>query len=102
MGYLFPNRRDDLYDADEEPELEPDEEEELAHLERLLSNSRWCATSGQRRSRRDQLEVDAVRAEVERLRESLGLDDGEERVHRQDEQDSYDEHADAALAAERK
>ena len=91
----FPDHRDDLYDPEEDPELEPDEEEQLAHLEGLLASPRWCATSGQRRSRRGVIEVDAVRAEVERLRESMGLDEDDEREPRQADQDAYDMHADA-------
>ena len=62
--------------ADEE--REPDEEEQLEHLERLLALPAWCATSGQRRSSRGVLEVDAARAEVERLREALGLEEEDE------------------------
>jgi hypothetical protein len=87
MGYLFPNRRDDLYDSDELVEAErrareePDEEEQLAHLEGLLANPGWCATSGQRKHRLTGVpEVDAVRAEVEALREALGLDESESPV----------------------
>lgn len=83
----------DRYDDD------PDEEQQLAHLEALLANPRWCATSGQRRNPlTGVLEVDVVRAEVEALREALGLDDSEERAARQAEQDSYDMAARAALA----
>ena len=103
MGYLFPNRTDDLYDSDELVEAErrareePDEEEQLAHLESLLANPRWCATSGQRRHPLTRvLEVDRVRAEAEALREAMGLDDSEEREARQAEQDAYDAHVDAA------
>ncbi len=97
-GYLFPNRTDDMYDADEEPEeREPDEEERLERLESLLASPRWCATSGRRpHPLTGVLEVDRVRAEVEALREALGLDDSEEREARQAEQDAYDAHVDAA------
>jgi hypothetical protein len=105
MGHMFPNHRDDLYDSDELLEAErrareePDEEEQLAHLEGLLANPSWCATSGLRRHRLTGVpEVDRVRAEAEALREALGLDEDEdeERETRQAEQDAYDAAADAA------
>mgnify|MGYP001344723766 CR=1 FL=1 len=87
-----------FWDADDEPE-EPSDEELLEHLESLLASPRWCATSGQRpRPLTGVLEVDRVRAEVEALREALGLDDSEGRVERQAEQDAYDMAARAALA----
>jgi hypothetical protein len=108
MGYLFPNRRDDLYDSDELLEAErrareePDEEEQLAHLEGLLASPSWCATSGQRRHPLTGVpEIDRVRADVEALRETLGLDEDEERATRQAEQDAYDMAARAALAKDK-
>lgn len=96
----FPNRRDDLYDADELAEREPDDEERLEHLERLLSSPTWCATSGQRRHRLTGVpEVDRVRAEVEALREALGLEEqSEEQEAREAEYSAYDMAARAALA----
>jgi len=104
MGYLFPNRRDDMFDSDELVEAErraredPDEEEQLAHLERLLASPAWCYASGRRRNPLTGVaEEDAVRAEVEALREALGLDEDEERATRQAEQDAYDAAADAAM-----
>lgn len=96
----FPTHRDDLYD-DEEPEREPDEEEQLEHLERLLASPRWCATSGQRKHRLTGVpEIDRVRAEAEALREALGLEEeDEEREAREAAQTAYDMHVDAAVDA---
>lgn len=105
---MFPDHRDDLYDSDElleaerRAEEEPDEEQILEHLEGLLANPNWCATSGKRpHPLTGVLEVDAVRAEAEALREAMGLDEpeGTERAARASDQAAFDAHVDAALAA---
>lgn len=123
MGYLFPDRTDDLYDSDDEPEREPSDEEILEEWEARLASREWLDGPGAVVSRLTGVSrAAALRARAEALRAEVFPDEcplccrpwseGDEHGHgacvddeheaRESDQAAADMHFDAALAAERK
>lgn len=91
--------RDDVFPPDSDPPS--DDEGELLELEAKLADPEWLDGPGAVVSLITGVSrADRARAMVDELRARLYPD--EEREARQAEQDAYDAHVDAALAAERK